>query len=207
MGNSIYRRVLAAVVLALSFGTARAGVIIEITQVGPNVVATASGSIDLTGLTLLGTDMGSTYGSEMNPSNAYIIVGTAFRIDEFTGLSGPSSFGNGGYTQATSGSGDFISVLGQGALSSPELVTYHNYISGTPISSTSEYDNTTIQGLGLNPGTYTYTWGTGGSDPFLTVQIVPEPSSAIEAVVGAVGLAVAYGWSRHRRAPRPQAAG
>ena len=88
-----------------------------------------------------------------------------------------------------------------------EIVTYHNYVSGTPISSTSEYDNTTIQGLGLNPGTYTYTWGTGGSDPFLTVHIVPEPSSAIEAVVGAVGLAAAYGWSRHRRAPRPQAAG
>ena len=65
----------------------------------------------------------------------------------------------------------------------------------------------TIQGLGLNPGTYPYTWGSGGSDPFLTVHIVPEPSSAIEAVVGAVGLAAAYGWSRYRRAPRPQAAG
>jgi hypothetical protein len=207
MGKTIYRQVLAATVLTLSFGTARAGVIIDVTQAGANVMVTASGSIDLTGLTFLTTDMGSTYSSEMTPSEAYIVVGTAFRIDEFTGASGPSSFGNGGLTVATSGSGDFISVLGEGFGSAPEIVTYHNYTSGTPISSMSEYDNTTISGLGLNPGTYTYTWGSGATDPSVTVQIVPEPASAVEAMFGAAALAAAYGWSCLRRAQRRLAAG
>ncbi len=201
MGNTIGRRVLAAAVLAMTFGTARAEVVINITEVGPNVVATASGSIDLTGLTFGGTDEGS-FGSEMGPNYGYVVVGTASRIDEWLGVTGPSSFGNGGYTPATSGSGGFIGIVGLDG----DLGLQHNYISGTTITSTSEYDNTTLSGLGLILGTYTYTWGTGGPDHTLTVLVgVPEPSTAIVAVFGAVAF-TAYGWSRHRRAQRRQPA-
>jgi hypothetical protein len=60
--------------------------------------------------------------------------------------------------------------------------------------------------LGLTPGTYTYTWGTG-PDQSLTVQIgsaaVPEPSTAILAAIGAVAFGTC-GWFHHRRHQRRQ---
>jgi hypothetical protein len=48
----------------------------------------------------------------------------------------------------------------------------------------------------------------GGTDPWViatTASPVPEPSTAIVAVCGTVAF-IAYGWSRHRRAQRRQAA-
>jgi MYXO-CTERM domain-containing protein len=55
--------------------------------------------------------------------------------------------------------------------------------------------NTTIAGLGLTPGTYTYTWGTGGTANSLTINIsgVPEPASLTMAATAAAligGLAI-----------------
>jgi hypothetical protein len=85
-----------------------------------------------------------------------------------------------------------------------------NYMSGTPLpTATNTWSNATISSLGLIPGTYTYTWGTGADADSLTVQIgaaaVPEPSTAIVAVFGAVAF-VTYGWTRHRRHQRRPAA-
>jgi hypothetical protein len=45
----------------------------------------------------------------------------------------------------------------------------------------------------------------GGTDPWVIAAVVPEPSTAIVAAFGAVAF-LAYGWFRHRRAERWQAA-
>jgi hypothetical protein len=86
------------------------------------------------------------------------------------------------------------------------------YVSGNSLNATDTYANTTISGLGLTPGTYTWTWGTGAHADSLTVQVgpgaptgAPEPSTALVAVIGAAAF-VTYGWSRHRREQRRQAA-
>jgi hypothetical protein len=70
------------------------------------------------------------------------------------------------------------------------------------LSATDTFSGKTFSSLGLTPGTYTYTWGTGGPDHTLTVQIgpVPEPSSALVAGFGA--LAGLGAWARRRRATR-----
>ncbi|HLX97622.1 MAG TPA: PEP-CTERM sorting domain-containing protein, partial [Roseiarcus sp.] len=72
-------------------------------------------------------------------------------------------------------------------------------MSGSPLSDTSTYDNATLATLGVTPGVYEWTWGTGPNQNF-TVDAVPEPSTWIMALAGFAGLGVAaWGARRARR--------
>jgi hypothetical protein len=76
--------------------------------------------------------------------------------------------------------------------------------SGDSIHNTATWDNTTIRGLGLTPGTYIWTWGSGTTADFVEVDIpsptaVPEPSSLTLLAPGALGL-LGYGIRRRRQA-------
>jgi hypothetical protein len=64
------------------------------------------------------------------------------------------------------------------------------YVSGSPLSDTATYTGETISELGLTPGDYTWTWGSGpASDSFnLDIGTVPEPTSV--ALFGVGGLAL-----------------
>ncbi len=53
----------------------------------------------------------------------------------------------------------------------PSLSQRTGYVSFTSLSDTGVFDNATLSSLGMTTGTYTYTWGTGGLDHTLTVQI------------------------------------
>ena len=71
-----------------------------------------------------------------------------------------------------------------------------HYVSGSLLSTTDTYSSATFSILGLTPGNYTWTWGTGADADSLTVQIgpaatgVPEPPTSVLAVIGAMtGLA------------------
>lgn len=184
-------------------GHARASVLITFEQVDNNVVETGSGAIDLTGLSNTGAV--SSTGPNTDPLLALTFLGPVAPFSDYAGyttITGPSSFGSGTGAAASTGSGDTFGIWVSSVV---ELVLPQGYVSGTSLSATDTYDNSTFTTLGLTPGTYTYTWGTGASADSLTVQIgpaaVPEPSTAIVAVVGAVAF-VTYGWSRHRRHQR-----
>jgi hypothetical protein len=174
-------------------------------------VATGSGSIDLTGLTFFGSESGP---AGLYPGDAVARMGSTLGTDysAYTGATGPSSFGSGRLTLASSGSGDTFGVEGSGGSAGIFIDVPQNYVSNTALSATDDYDNQTLASLGLTPGTYVYTWGpTTAPDGSLTVQIispaavVPEPSTAILAVFGGATF-LAYGWSRRRREARRQAA-
>ena len=47
------------------------------------------------------------------------------------------------------------------------------YVSGASLSSTSTYNGATLLSLGVTPGTYTWTWGTGVDADSFTLQIGP----------------------------------
>lgn len=174
---------------------AQAGYVVTLEQVGSNVVATGSGPLDLTGLIFLST--GSVM-SRINPSAGNIVIGptTGPAGDIYFGVQGPTSFGSGGVTVPSSGSGDIAGEVA-GTIAVPEA-----YVSDNPLSSSATWDNASFSSLAVTPGTYEWTWGTGPNQNFtldIIAAAVPEPSAVSELAVGLAGLALAGLWRRRRR--------
>jgi hypothetical protein len=162
-------------------------IVIDIDQVGADVVATGSGSADTSDLVLQGT---YTEDPSVEPSEANIFVGVSAQIQYYKTVSGPANFGTGGFTAASSGTGDLFGVEAE----FNNLMLPQSYTSGDPLSGTATWNSTTISNLGLTPGTYVYNWGSGENADSLTVNIVPEP-----ATIGLIGIGLAGMFVRRRR--------
>src|SRR3954447_1387336 len=186
--------------LLLGLPSAQAAYIVTFSQVGPDVVASGSGAIDLDGLTPINPGFSFAL---VFPATALVVTGAAV-VTELPGvittygntISGPSSFGPGGFTFATLGTGDMVGVQGSG---SPLIIVPTGYVSGAPLSTTSTYAGQTIAGLGLTLGSYVYSFGSGADADTFTVNIgaVPEPASLTLLGAAVVGFSAVY---RRRRA-------
>ena len=164
-----------------------AGATIDITQVGANVMMTGSGVIDLDGLTKIGSGPLPTNGI-IWPDAAEIVTGAAGNVDLYTGASGPTSMGSGDETLGDSASGD---QFGVGHSTGTFVIFVPANYDGGFLSGSATFDNTTLAGLGLSPGTYTYTWNPGPTDGNLTVDVsgvVPEPSTWAMMALGFAGI-------------------
>ena len=177
---------------ALAAPSAQAGYVVTLEEVGGSVVATGSGPIDLTGLELLNSNLSTQ--SQLYPLFALIVTGPESRrlIDNYEGGSGPSTFGDNTFMLASSGSGDMVGVQGGG---NSQFYVPAGYVSGSPLSDTSTYNNQTFASLGVTPGVYEWTWGTGANQNF-TLDIgvtpaVPEPSTWAMMLIGFAGLGYA----------------
>jgi hypothetical protein len=167
---------------AFSVSTAQAGYVVKVQQDGSDIVANGSGAIDLTGLTFDG-DAPNPPG--LHPSIAYIITGTSSGadFDTYAFVTGPTSFGSGGNTDASSASGDVVGVFAGGQVATVGFVVVpHGYTSDTALSDSASYDNQTFSSLGLTDGTYEWTWGAGADQNFTliiggTFTPTPEPSA------------------------------
>ncbi len=161
-----------ALVLAwlLSVGPAQAGYTVTLQQVGPNVVATGSGAINLTGLThpqsISQNPQIQPCGDCQAEGSATIYTGPiSSSVDRYFGASGPRSFGDLGlFSPASSGSGDMVgittTIFGDG-ISVPT-----GYVSGTALPDMAIYSGKTLATLGVTPGTYVWTWGAGADQKF-----------------------------------------
>jgi hypothetical protein len=200
MRQTLIRACLGAFVALVTLApTSRGEFIITFSESGGNVVANGTGSLNTTALTNLGT---MTLVASVGPAGGIAEVGMLVdTVNTFVNISGPLSFGTGGLTFATSGTGMQAGVNIQ-SVNGMELLVSTSYKGGT-FTNSSTWAGETISGLGLAPGTYEWTWGTGANADDLKLVVpspaVPAPNSMILAVtaIGVVGFWVGI---RRRRA-------
>lgn len=164
-----------------SIGTsAHSAVVIDVQQVGSDVIATTSGSLNLDGL----VSFGDNFGVPRFRSDSAIFYTSFGPADVYGLVAGPSNFGAG-----------FITILGDGSGSTfgiaPNVVSVpEGYISHGSLFATTTFKSLTFANLGLNLGTYvfktpsdTITVNIGS-----TIAAVPEPATWIMMMLGMGGI-------------------
>jgi PEP-CTERM motif-containing protein len=187
----------AAVAILIVAGTAKAVTIpgsftFNIAPDGAgNVVVNGSGDVNLGSAfsTLFSTS------AQMSSFSDLIVNGpaTTTNVTEYTfstALTGPASFGTVfGATPASSGSGNMFMFDNTG-FGSFILAVPVGYTTDSPISNFSTYNNRTLSQLGLTPGTFTWTMGTGNTENTVIINVsatpVPEPSTLALLTLGSV---------------------
>lgn len=202
------RSLVVAVTCALTAGPAiwltppaRAEFVMTVLQSGSDVVMAGSGTIDTTDLT--DYDWTSGY-PELVPDQGVAMLGPQFGVVSiYTGAngflnfgttSGFLSFGSNGWEGADIGSGSSVGVY-------PGIVYVPiGYASDSQLSGAATFDDATFASLGIIPGIYTDTWGSGADADSFVLEIgpidAPEPAGAL---LLAVPLAVLGFFARGRR--------
>ena len=179
--------------IAGTVGSAEAAFTLTFLEQGSDVVATGSGTIDLAGFTKPPSEPIDLHNSGVEARMA--LTGTAGTVKAYTGITGPSSFGSGCSTNANGG-GDAIAVHGADGVLGVPLA----YVSGNALSNSMEFAGKTFASIGLMPGTYTWTWGSGINADSFTIQIgpaaAPEPPSLALVPMGLAGLGMVLRWRR-----------
>ena len=148
---------------------------VTITQSGPNVVWSGSGSFNLTDLALVGS---APITSGFSTNQAIWIAGATLTPPGSTGqqyggasLTYPTTFALGTQTGGPSATtGSMFGVL-TGGVSGRTIVVPDGYVSGTSISGSTTYASQTISSMGLSGGTYIWSWGAGANASSLVMVI------------------------------------
>ena len=178
---------------------AKADIVLNIQEQGPDVVAVFSGSINLTNA--LSGQTVTAPSTLMAPTNMqFYSFSDSAKVYGVAGISGPA-FGTGGVTVGTSRTGDSFGFEPSG----PYLVFVvpDGYVSSNPLSGSATWASATLASLGITPGTYTII----GVDNTVTInagapvpEIDPAGFGSVAALItGALGLI-------ERRRLKPKAA-
>lgn len=154
---------------------ANAAVTMYVFESGGNVVATVTGTLNLSALTSYGS--GGAARVSASDDRLYIGQATSHSTPLWKGtFSSNPDFGSGvSQIFADSGSGTGFGTNNGG------LYVDESYVQGESLSATSTWNNTTLAGLGLKNGTYVQSWGSGANaDSYtLNIGVVPEPTSML----------------------------
>jgi len=166
-----------------------------------NVVFSYSGSINTSGL---GTASTSFTGNYIIPNSGIFAAGQDSSFENQTNsffdsvqISGPTSFGTGGFNSTTLVNGDFFVLANQ--LSGNDVIGLpNNYVSGSTFSGSLTFVNNTFFDLGVDTS-QAYIWTLSNNDT-ITLQATPVPleSDALPIVGSALFMAGGLWWKKKR---------
>ena len=144
-----------------------------------------------------GDELGSAL---LEASGGAIIVGPTTDTDDtfYMGIAGPSDFGPGEEFLADMGDGAIVGLGTFDQTSGGVVAVPLGYVSGASLgTSTATWSGATIASLGLTPGSYVWTWGSGAMADSFTLDITsgggipaaPEPGTWTMMLLGLAGLA------------------
>ena len=173
--------------------TANAAIVINIAQVGADVVATGSGSFNTTGLSSSTTN---NYTVIINGVRAGVLLGAQTDSVRYNaGLTAGPAFGSiNQFYFADASSGDLFGIYG----ADPAIHLPVGYISSARLSGSATYNNQTLSGMGLINGTYVYS----SANDRVTVVVGPSAGAVPEPATWAMtiaGMGVIGGAMRRRR--------
>jgi K319L-like, PKD domain len=171
--------ILTFAVILLAAIPAQATIVINVNEVGNDVVFVLSGSVNMTSLVYESTNSGTGFVPTMDPSIPLIQMvpvlsdNESWVYDSFTvsDFSGPSSFGFGEviFAATSSAGAPFMFSLPHNGL--PFNIGFYSGYAGAITYSTMTFANANFGTLEINPGTYEWTWSTGGASDNLILNI------------------------------------
>jgi len=180
-------------------GTADAGIVVNIEEQGSDVVASYSGSIDITGigfnnLATANTNRIAAFVGQVNFQNHAAKKASLTDFGKTPCTVAPSAFGTGSFSFDV----DTVSVAAGNAFGfqANGFFIEPTYVSGSTISGSMTFENQTLASMGINVGVgiMNATFSSGNT---LTVNAVPEPTSLALLFTGVAG----WSWRRPRSQP------
>lgn len=196
MGKKILPLLAGSSLLLTTASAADAAMILRLEQVGLDVVARGSGTINLSGLTLKASP--DDYTNIFTSTQLY--AGPAAlgdgQVDQWSGMTGPSIiFASGVESYADTGTGNLFGVVSDdtsdpGGTRQPLLVLPRSYVSGAALSGTTQFISQTFATMGITPGTLTLTLPIGDT---VTITTDAEP---VPAPLGVASAAAVFSYIR-----------
>lgn len=153
---------------------------ISVVETSTGVTITASGSVNLSGL----EREGETFNSNPNiepiegifslgaaTTGSLVDVGDTYRARNGEIITHPVTLGGGGFTAASFGAGPFFGFVIFGGAAPDLLRVPNDYSSGSQFTTSATFLGATITSLGLRPGQYVWSWGSGASADSMTMTI------------------------------------
>ncbi len=172
---------LAIASLLLAASPALATVVINVSQVGNDVVFDLTGSVNPNSLLYVSNNPGTGLVPTMDPSIALIHMvpsdwtSEPWTYDSYSAseFSGPPNFGFGEVIFVASSCGGFPFLFSLPHDGLPFQVGFNSLYAGATLHSFMTFANVTFGTLEVGPGTYEWTWSTGGVSDNLILNIGP----------------------------------
>lgn len=178
--------------LGLLAGQAQAAIVVNVNQVGGNVVFAFSGSLNLASTLGKQADRNASI-HDVNPAGAFLRSMSGNADDYNLNLTASPDFGNGTTTGGGISTGDNL-LLESGGFN--QIWVPDGYVSGALMSGTMTFTGKTFASMGLFTGAYDWTWSNNQVSDFARINIgatpeqVPEPASLalVALALGAASL-------------------
>lgn len=182
--------------LLLVQGQAKAVLTYNIFESAGAVIVQTSGSLDLTGATLLGINASCGVDGAILSSDAIICTGSDIGDIPAYVISGPTSFvGTASLFPASTVSGINTGFTGAGSI----FVIDPTYNFSDSIVSSATFNGTTLASLGFTTSGLIGTWSFTGTSETIQVVLGNPPAAAVPGPLPLLGIGAAFGWSRRLR--------